>query len=171
MSATVDLRAATMPISIENLSKKARQTEEGRVLGSKLPHASIEFTFDGRQKTICLDDWVNGKGAARDLRLAIDSQTIKPASAKRVLEGWDGTRPLFAAVFAALSGDALESYAAPSSDGAHTFTTKTDIDTRKQSKGFEKALKTALNHMRFVIYIEWRMIQELVKKNAVQNAS
>lgn len=282
-----------MPITIENLDTKARVEAEGRVLGSKLPHASIEFNFDGTRKTICLDDWMNKKSGASDLRAAINSTTIKSATALAALDAWDCKGSLFTTMFSFLSGDSQQSFAKPSQDGAFTFTLKRGVaiddehkrqlfmflaagsaacywrqntassldvtsvelnqvvrgtatptrynfgweslllrarqwvkvsyenalpdnytrdsevldatiyrlmltevgfyplcaadmiqekrsggyefsatdnryfaGSKKISKGVEQSIRTALNHMRFVMYIEWRMIQELVKKDA-----
>jgi hypothetical protein len=54
-------------------------------------------------------------------------------------------------------------------DGGYVFnsTSKRYLgDNKGVSGGFENAIGVALNHIRFVLYIEWRMIHELVKKNA-----
>lgn len=77
-----------MPVSMENLTVKARQTAEGLVLGSKIAHADIRFSIDGASSTFKLDDWINDRPAALQCRAAINGPTIPAGVAQRVLEHW-----------------------------------------------------------------------------------
>lgn len=84
-----------MAITIENLSTLAINNTV-RTLGSGLPHATINFDFNGTARSICLDDWVNaGAPTITNIDAALAAEVIPKDNAKATIASWKGTKSLF----------------------------------------------------------------------------